>query len=133
MLMYLADKYNRFLPSDPKLKAEIDNWIMWQMGGQGPMTGNFGHFFVYAPADKGAARDYGVARYGMFQKIFLYVCICIYYIFACLYIFVYKYIFKYVFLYTYTDKYLHIYLHTNIFMNIYIYIYINRYGGYAPH
>jgi GST-like protein len=29
------------------------------------MTGNFGHFFVYAPPDKGAARDYGVARYGM--------------------------------------------------------------------
>lgn len=29
------------------------------------MTGNFGHFFVYAPADKSAARDYGVARYGM--------------------------------------------------------------------
>jgi GST-like protein len=29
------------------------------------MTGNFGHFFCYAPADKGAARDYGVARYGM--------------------------------------------------------------------
>jgi hypothetical protein len=33
--MYLANKYNRFLPADPKLKAEIDNWIMWQMGGQG--------------------------------------------------------------------------------------------------
>ena len=29
------------------------------------MTGNFGHFFVYAPGDKGAAREYGVARYGM--------------------------------------------------------------------
>ena len=29
------------------------------------MTGNFGHFFVYAPADKVETRDYGVARYGM--------------------------------------------------------------------
>jgi GSH-dependent disulfide-bond oxidoreductase len=35
------------------------------MGGQGPMTGNFGHFFVYAPAGKIETRDYGVARYGM--------------------------------------------------------------------
>jgi len=35
------------------------------MAGQGPMTGNFGHFFVYAPEDKADARDYGVARYGM--------------------------------------------------------------------
>ena len=41
------------------------NWVMWQMGGQGPMTGNFGHFMVYAPPDKCEARDYGVARYGM--------------------------------------------------------------------
>lgn len=35
MLMYLAEKYSKFLPSDPKLKAEIQNWINWQMGGQG--------------------------------------------------------------------------------------------------
>ena len=35
------------------------------MGGQGPMTGNFGHFFVYAPSDKVETRDYGVTRYGM--------------------------------------------------------------------
>jgi hypothetical protein len=41
------------------------NWVFWQMANQGPMTGNFGHFFVYAPADKGEARDYGAARYGM--------------------------------------------------------------------
>ncbi|KAH9188179.1 hypothetical protein AeNC1_009840 [Aphanomyces euteiches] len=63
--LYLAEKYNRFLPSSPRLKAEVMNWVFWQMAGQGPMAGNFGHFFVYAPADKGAARDYGVARYGM--------------------------------------------------------------------
>ncbi|KNC75048.1 hypothetical protein SARC_12418 [Sphaeroforma arctica JP610] len=65
IVLYLAEKYNMFLPSDPRLKAEVMNWIFWQMAGQGPMTGNFGHFMVYAPADKGAARDYGVARYGM--------------------------------------------------------------------
>ena len=41
------------------------NWIFWQMASQGPMTGNFGHFFVYAPDEKKETRDYGTARYGM--------------------------------------------------------------------
>ncbi|KAF0691625.1 Aste57867_17195 [Aphanomyces stellatus] len=63
--LYLAEKYNKFLPTSPREKIEVQNWIFWQMAGQGPMAGNFGHFFVYAPADKGAARDYGVSRYGM--------------------------------------------------------------------
>eukprot|EP01103_Thecamoeba_quadrilineata_P006542 TRINITY_DN1626_c0_g1_i2.p1 TRINITY_DN1626_c0_g1~~TRINITY_DN1626_c0_g1_i2.p1 ORF type:complete len:132 (+),score=22.15 TRINITY_DN1626_c0_g1_i2:337-732(+) len=35
------------------------------MGGFGPFCGQFGHFFVYAPADKKETRDYGVSRYGM--------------------------------------------------------------------
>jgi len=39
--------------------------VFWQMGGLGPFTGQFGHYFVYAPADKLEARDYGVSRYGM--------------------------------------------------------------------
>lgn len=65
IVLYLAEKYNRFIPTDPFLRVECFNWMFWQMGGQGPMTGNMGHFLVYAPADKGEARDYGVARYGM--------------------------------------------------------------------
>lgn len=65
IMVYLAEKYGRFLPTDPRLKAETFNWLFWQMGGLGPMCGNFGHFFVYAPADKIETRDYGVARYGM--------------------------------------------------------------------
>lgn len=52
-------------PLAARKRAEVMNWAFWQMGGQGPMTGNFGHFMVYAPADKCEARDYGVARYGM--------------------------------------------------------------------
>jgi len=63
--MYLAEKYKKFIPSHPRLRQEVLNWVFWQMGGQGPMTGNFGHFFVYAPPDKVEARNYGVARYGM--------------------------------------------------------------------
>eukprot|EP00959_Pyramimonas_sp_CCMP1952_P147089 3078558-Pyramimonas_sp.AAC.1 len=35
------------------------------MSGQGPMSGNFGHFMVYAPTDKPDINEYGVARYGM--------------------------------------------------------------------
>ena len=65
IMLYLAEKYGKFIPSCPRKKAECMNWIMWQTSGQGPMTGNFGHFFVYAPDDKVAARKYGVARYGM--------------------------------------------------------------------
>ncbi len=71
IVLYLAEKYNKFIPSDPRLKAEVMNWIFWQMGGLGPMTGNFGHFFVYAPADKVETRNYGVTRYGMeVQRLF---------------------------------------------------------------
>ena len=39
--------------------------MLFQVGGQGPMTGNYGHFMVYAPADKIETRNYGVSRYGM--------------------------------------------------------------------
>ncbi|CAE7543063.1 yghU, partial [Symbiodinium microadriaticum] len=66
IMVYLADKYQRFIPSDPALRAEVMNWLFWQVGGQGPITGAcFGHFFVYAPDDRGAAREYALARYGM--------------------------------------------------------------------
>ncbi|KAJ1406630.1 glutathione S-transferase-like protein [Ochromonadaceae sp. CCMP2298] len=65
IVMYLAEKYKRFIPENPRLRAEVLNWVFWQMGNQGPMAGNFGHFFVYAPGDKFESRDYGAARYGM--------------------------------------------------------------------
>eukprot|EP01040_Poterioochromonas_malhamensis_P006553 gene6555-7057_t len=64
--LYLAEKYGgRFIPHEPRLRAEMMNWLFWQMGGFGPFLGQLGHFFVHAPADKVEARDYGVARYGM--------------------------------------------------------------------
>merc|ERR1719408_52396 len=64
-MMYLAEKFGKFMPKGARERQEVLNWVMWQMAGQGPMTGNFGHFMVYAPADKVEARTYGVARYGM--------------------------------------------------------------------
>eukprot|EP01064_Diplonema_japonicum_P007205 TRINITY_DN148_c0_g2_i3.p1 TRINITY_DN148_c0_g2~~TRINITY_DN148_c0_g2_i3.p1 ORF type:complete len:284 (+),score=91.10 TRINITY_DN148_c0_g2_i3:58-909(+) len=67
IMLYFADKFKKFVPptDDTVARAELMNWLFWQMAGQGPMTGNFGHFFTYAPADKCEARDYGASRYGM--------------------------------------------------------------------
>jgi len=65
IVMYLAEKYDKFIPKDPRQRTECMNWIYWQMGGFGPFCGQFGHFFVYAPVDKLETRDYGVSRYGM--------------------------------------------------------------------
>jgi len=63
ILLYLAEKCKKFLPEDKK--AEAYSWLMWQMSGQGPMFGQFGHYFRYAPRTKTEAINYGVARYGM--------------------------------------------------------------------
>ena len=67
ILTYLADKYEKFAPSKDNLKkrTELGNWMYWHMAGQGAMTGNFGHFYQYAPDNEHEARIYGVRRYGM--------------------------------------------------------------------
>jgi len=65
IMLYLCKKHNRFLGKDPREEQECMNWLFWQMAGQGPITGNFGHFMVYAPDNEIGARNYGVARYGM--------------------------------------------------------------------
>ncbi|MBA2936455.1 glutathione S-transferase N-terminal domain-containing protein [Sphingomonas sp. CGMCC 1.13654] len=49
ILLYLADKIERFVPSDPHGRAEVLQWLFWQMGGLGPMAGQNHHFSNYAP------------------------------------------------------------------------------------
>ena len=39
IMMYLAEKYGKFMPTAPHLRTECFSWLFWQMAGQGPMTG----------------------------------------------------------------------------------------------
>lgn len=59
ILLYLADKTGRFIPEDLRGRNEVIQWLMWQMGGLGPMLGQNHHFRIYAP-EKVA---YGIERY----------------------------------------------------------------------
>jgi len=59
ILTYFANKYNKLIPD---AGIECMNWVFWAQA-QAFTTGNYGHFFVYAPSDEN--RDYGVSRYAM--------------------------------------------------------------------
>ena len=49
ILLYLAGKTGKFIPADLRGQVECLEWVMWQMGGLGPMLGQNHHFAMYAP------------------------------------------------------------------------------------
>ena len=49
ILMYLGRKFGKFYPSDERARVNVEQWLMWQMGGFGPMLGQNHHFTLYAP------------------------------------------------------------------------------------
>jgi GSH-dependent disulfide-bond oxidoreductase len=59
ILLYLAEKTGRFLPEDRRHRVAALEWLMWQMGGFGPMPGQVHHFLTVDEAN----RAYGLARY----------------------------------------------------------------------
>jgi GSH-dependent disulfide-bond oxidoreductase len=59
ILLYLAGKTGKFLPADTRGKYEVLQWLMFQMGGVGPMLGQAHHFRIYAPQKI----EYAVERY----------------------------------------------------------------------
>jgi len=59
ILMYLAEKTGRLMPADAKGRSLVVQWLMFQMGGIGPMLGQAHHFRIYAPEKI----DYAIDRY----------------------------------------------------------------------
>jgi GSH-dependent disulfide-bond oxidoreductase len=65
ILQYLGRKTGQFYPSDERARVAVDEWLMWQMAGLGPMSGQASHFRIYAPnlVDDDAKIAYGRERY----------------------------------------------------------------------
>ena len=64
ILVYLAEKFGAFLPTDLAARAECLSWLFWQMGSAPYLGGGFGHFYAYAPEKI----EYCIDRYAMEVK-----------------------------------------------------------------
>ena len=64
ILLYLAEKFNAFIPATLSERAECFSWLMWQMGSTPFVGGGFGHFYAYAPEKL----EYPINRYAMETK-----------------------------------------------------------------
>lgn len=64
ILVYLAEKFTAFLPTEPSARAECLSWLFWQMGSAPYLGGGFGHFYAYAPEKI----EYPIDRYAMETK-----------------------------------------------------------------
>lgn len=64
ILLYLAEKYGEFMPTDHAARTECMNWLFWLMGSAPYLGGGFGHFYVYAPVKI----EYCIDRFTMETK-----------------------------------------------------------------
>lgn len=64
ILLYLADKFEKFIPKDFAKRTEVMNWLFWQTGAAPFLGGGFGHFFHYAPEKI----EYPINRFAMEAK-----------------------------------------------------------------
>ncbi|MFI4914364.1 MAG: glutathione-dependent disulfide-bond oxidoreductase [Steroidobacterales bacterium] len=64
ILVYLAEKFGAFLPTETAPRAECLSWLFWQMGSAPYLGGGFGHFYAYAPTKI----EYAIDRYAMEVK-----------------------------------------------------------------
>ncbi len=64
ILMYLAEKFGAFLPTESAKRAECLSWLFWQMGSAPYLGGGFGHFYAYAPFKI----EYAIDRFAMEVK-----------------------------------------------------------------
>jgi GST-like protein len=64
ILVYLAEKFGAFLPTDLAARTECMNWLFWQMGSAPYLGGGFGHFYAYAPYKM----EYPIDRFSMEVK-----------------------------------------------------------------
>ena len=64
ILVYLAEKFGAFLPTERAARAECLSWLFWQMGSAPYLGGGFGHFYAYAPTKI----EYAIDRFAMEVK-----------------------------------------------------------------
>jgi GSH-dependent disulfide-bond oxidoreductase len=64
ILLYLAEKFGAYLPTEADARAECLSWLFWQMGSAPYLGGGFGHFYAYAPTKI----EYAIDRYAMEVK-----------------------------------------------------------------
>ncbi len=64
LLVYLAEQFGAFLPTEAAARAECLSWLFWQMGSAPYLGGGFGHFYAYAPSKM----EYAIDRFAMETK-----------------------------------------------------------------
>ena len=64
ILLYLAERFGAFVPTDPTARTQCMNWLFWQMGSAPYLGGGFGHFYAYAPVKI----EYCIDRFTMETK-----------------------------------------------------------------